>query len=108
MLNLDKRLPVERGRVLNDIDLQGGITVEDDIKPVVLPEPLRRLVFVGSESDFSDGSPPPHLDRSLRVFRVRMTGNQIETAIVGLDARDFPPPVPAHGRSPPRWQCARF
>ena len=62
VLNLDNRLPVKRGRVLNDIDLRFGATVEDNVEPVVLPQPLRRPVFVGRKSHLPDGHPALHLD----------------------------------------------
>jgi len=76
---------------LNDIDLWFGATVEDHIEPVVLPQPLRRPVLVRRESHLPDGHPALHLDEpdfdgGLRIFRVRATGNQVETAVIGLDA----------------------
>ena len=75
MFDFYEGFPVEGGWVLNNLDLRLRTTVEDNIKPVVLPKPLCRPVFICRESNLPDNRPAfhfdePHLDCGLRVLRM--------------------------------------
>ena len=73
-------------------------TVEDGVEPVVALEPLGRAIFVLAQGDDADTSAAfdldePDLDERLRVFRVWPAGDQIEAAVLRLDALDDPAAV---------------
>ena len=83
MLDFDERFPSEPDGVLDDLDLGCRGTIEDDIQPEILPEPLDRPVFITGESYLSNSGPAfdfnePHCNRRVRVFRIRPPRNQID------------------------------
>src|SRR5262245_38657501 len=95
MLNFYNRLPARARRVLNYFHFWRRSAVEDDIQPIVIPQSLRRLVLIGRQRHFADTRAAfdfdeADFDAGLRVFRMRLARDQVEAAILGLDAFDLP------------------
>lgn len=95
MLYPGDRLPAEPGRVLNGVDLGLGSAVEDGVEPVVPLEALRGFKLVGRKPDLFDRGPAldldePNFDGGLRILRVRLAGDEVEAAVVLLDALHLP------------------
>ena len=92
--DFDYWLPVQRCWVMEDVKrrVRRG-TLEDDIEPVVFAETLGGVVFVRGEGDVAGVRAAFNFDESnvnggFRVFRMRLSGNEIETSIISLDALD--------------------
>ena len=98
LLDLRHRLPVEPDRVLDRVQLGRRAAVVDGIEPVIAFEPLGGLVLVGAQEDFPDAGPAFHLDEAdlgerLRVFGMRLAGDEVKPPVVGFDALDDEPPA---------------
>jgi hypothetical protein len=59
VLDFEDGLPVQYGRVLDDIEGRFRRTVKNDVQPIVLFETLGGVVLVGGEGHFARDCPPP-------------------------------------------------
>ena len=97
MLHLHDRLPIQLAGILEDVDRGFRGAVENDVEEEIFPEPLGGSVFVGGQPHLAGlgaafDLDEPHFDGGGRVFGMRFAGNEIEPAIVLLDAFNFPAP----------------
>lgn len=95
MFDFCDRLPVERQGIA-DVQRRLGGALEDDVKPVIRFKSLGGIVIIGCKGNFAGKGAAldlnePNINRALRIFGVRFSGNEIETAIVCFDAFDDAP-----------------
>ena len=88
-------LPTQADRISDGVQFRRGVTVEDSIEPVVVLQALGGAVLVLAEGDDADPGTAldldePDLDEVFGSSGCGRRGNQVEAAVLGLDALDLP------------------
>ena len=94
MLDRHHWLPAEASGVLNRVELWCAGAVENHLQPVVVFDSLGGAVLVLAERDDAHSGSALHFDETdfderRRTFRMRTARDQVEAAVLGLDALDI-------------------
>src|SRR5204863_2237214 len=95
MFDRHDRLPLQPCRILDSMQSGRAAAIEHGIQPVVALKTLRRAVLVLANGDDADARPAFDLDEAdfderLGVLGMRPPADEVEAAILGLDAFNHP------------------